>query len=189
MWQAFCSDHLSQIIEFNKLIHHRNRNYKYFSSLAIDIRHVANLQLSWRNESYNEVYNQSSNSFSVFGNTFQHHLQKTCQINKTKIFTNNNNLWVTTGIRESLSTLKQLRCDFQSSKSKGAFVTHYKRIYEKVIRLAVRPWNKGYMERSQNKRIDMWNTIKRQTGQSSETKSTGKGTPTGISLWKGPQVS
>ena len=109
---------------------------------------------------------------------FHNHLQKTCPTIKKTIFTENNNLWITPGFRKSSSTLRQVRYDLLSSNSKS-FVTHYERIYGKVIRLAKRLHNNGHIEKSQNKSEAMWNIIKSQTG-----KSTCKAIPTGFSLSK-----
>ena len=167
------SDHKAQLVTFVNSSKSKVNN-KFFVTIKRELsnENIARLRNNLANEMWGEVFKVNDTTldrYNIFRDIFQYHVNTACPQIKSKIFLNKKNKWISSGIRKSAETLKQLRKDDTNYKNKEfrKYFQIYKRTYRRVIRAAKRQYYNSQIDSATNKSKAMWSIIKEQTGNPS----------------------
>lgn len=172
------SDHLAQIIYFNKTFaprkYHRKTNFVF--KRQINKNSIKLLQNFLKKETGKEVYssdNSVDSNYLKFSRIFQYHFELACPIimKRGQSKEKETSALITLGILKSRQQLHNLIIlkKLSSSRELSNFVANYKRLYRKVRRAAKIMHFDQAVSDCKNKTKTMWNIINNLLGKPSKS--------------------
>jgi hypothetical protein len=165
------SDHKAQVLQIqvqrkNKGQHKLKEEYRIARSYNEE--NIQYLNYLLENDNWEHVLKENSvnNAFNEFSGTLQYCYNIAMPKKKIKTI-QQDNTWVTAGIRvagKRLRFLHNLMKEGNVSEEDKKYYSHYKKIYNKVIREAKKLTNNRRICASENKSKAMWDLVKAELG-------------------------